>query len=166
MPNTFIVVALGFLLTKSSFPISHSLPVLTYVPRVVYVCSFLAMLNSRQRTRRPSEEASNGIPRHLPKLRSVSFRSYSLRSAPAPSAYAQVRLHILLISQSLNGSYRKRYPGTKVTLGGRLSRSNHFHVSNFSCVRSLWLTVLWIEHLFDYLIAMHHQFFALNCTIA
>jgi hypothetical protein len=132
MPNTFIVVALGFLLTKSSFPISHSLPVLTYVPHVVYVCSFLAMLNSRQRTRRPSEEASNGIPRHLPKLRSVSFRSYSL-----PSAYAQVRLHILLILRSLNGSYRKRYPGTEVTLGGRLSRSNHFHVSNFSCVRSL-----------------------------
>jgi len=76
MPNTFIVLALEFLLTK------------------LYVCSFLAMLNSRQRTRRPSEEeASNGIPRHLLKLQStVSFRNYSLPSAPPRSAYSQETL--------------------------------------------------------------------------
>jgi hypothetical protein len=72
MPNTFIVVALEFLLTK------------------LYVCSFLAMLNSRQRTRKPSEEeASNGIPRHFLKLQSVSFRNYSLPSGTTPSAYSQ-----------------------------------------------------------------------------
>jgi hypothetical protein len=69
--------------------------VLAYVSHVVYVCSFLAMLNSRQRTRRPSEE--DGIPRHLLKLQStVSFRNYSLPSAPARSAYSQVCFYIFL----------------------------------------------------------------------
>ncbi|KAF8233994.1 hypothetical protein L208DRAFT_1394846 [Tricholoma matsutake] len=61
LPNTFIVIALGFLLTK------------------LYVGSFLAMLNSRQRTRRPSEEPLIGTPtRPFSKTQTVSFRNPSL----------------------------------------------------------------------------------------
>jgi len=78
LPNTFIVLALEFLLTK------------------LYVGSFLAMLNSRQRARRPNEEEpSIAMQKQLLKLQSLSinFRNPSTSSSlplTSPlSAYSQ-----------------------------------------------------------------------------